>query len=223
MSSHIKAVIFDMDGVIIDSEGYQSRAFEHVLDEEGVAPEFNEHGIVQIVGVNARDSWERLHKKHSLTPSVDELLERKRHAYQQYLDQGLPAMAGFHELLQLLKEKSMKTAIASSSKHSEIIKVVTHLGAINYFDVLVSGEHVTRGKPAPDIFLHVAKELGVNPETCLVLEDAESGVRAARVAGMKVIAVPNRFTQSHDFDQADLVVSSLEKINWKIIQNISKN
>lgn len=216
----IKAVIFDMDGLIIDSESMQSNAFEAVLQEYGVKPTPNEEGIVHTVGVSGRDNWRELKEEYGIDEDTTALLKKKREAYLDLLEEGIQPMKGFMDLLNLLRDKKVKLAVASSSTLEQIETILSTLGVIDYFDVIVGGEHVTRGKPAPDIFLEAAEKLGVVPEDCLVLEDSESGVEAAEKVGMRVIAVPNQYTVNHDFSKADQVVNSLADIDWRAIESV---
>ncbi len=217
----IKAVIFDMDGVMIETEPLQSKSFEHVLRNHGVEPEFNKDGVIQKVGVTARDNLVMLKEKHGIDEDVDTLLAQKRAAYDELLRQNLFPKEGLLPLIKTLKEGGLKLAVASSSSLEQIQLVLHGLAVSGHFDGVVSGEDLPRGKPHPDIFLETARKLGIDPIRCLVLEDAESGVEAARAAHMKVIAVPNRYTQSHSFHTADAVVSSLQDVTWPLISRVS--
>lgn len=216
----IQAIIFDMDGLMIDSEGKQSESVEQVLREHGVEPEFNEAGVIQIVGIPATDNFQILKDKHRMSQSVDELHERKKEIYRELLEEGVTPMPGLFELFEYLQDKPLKKAVASSSIIKDIELVIQHLDAIEHFDAIVSAEEVERGKPAPDVFLEAAKRLGVDPEHCVVLEDAPEGVKAGKAAGMKVIAIPNRYTKHHDFDHADTVVDSLHDIKMSLLESL---
>lgn len=216
----LTAVIFDMDGVIVDTEGLQSKSFEHVLTKHEVTPIYNEHGIVQEVGINARENWHRLKKLHKLEPEVESLYEQKEAAYEDLLSAGIKPMPGLIPLLELLREKGIKIAIASSSPLKHIKLVLTQLNLLDKFDALVSGDQVKNGKPAPDIFIAAARQLNVSTNECVVIEDAPTGVKAANSAGIKVIAVPNEFTKKHNFDHADLTVPNLESLSLEVIQNL---
>lgn len=127
-------------------------------------------------------------------------------------------MPGLYELLERLKQKKIMLAVASSSGLEIIHAVLKAISCESYFDLLVSGTEVKRGKPYPDIFLKVASVLRVDPSECLVLEDSESGVVAGRKAGMNVIAVANQYTAEHDFSLANVVLGSLSQIGdvWLI-------
>ena len=216
----VKAVIFDMDGVMIDSEPIQSKAFAEVLKQYKKEPQYNEEGIVQTVGIRSRDNWERLKAKYNIDEETNILIEKRRQIYQKLLKSEIKPMPGLINFLKLLKKHNLKIAVASSSNIKHIMLVLSSLNIAYYFDVIVSGESVKKGKPYPDIFLETAVQLKITPVECLVLEDAELGVLAGKKAGMKVIAVPNKFTKKHDFSKADLIVDSLEKINWSIIKNL---
>jgi HAD superfamily hydrolase (TIGR01509 family) len=210
----VKAVIFDMDGLMVDTEPIQSESFELVLKEHGVEPRRNKFGVVQTIGVTALDNWKILRLQYGLlNVDLDELVARKRQIYSELLAGRIAPMPGLLDLIATLDQQRVKKAVASSSSLHHIGMVVESLG-IESFDVLASGEHVERGKPHPDIFLRAAELLDVQPQECVVLEDAESGVNGGKAAGMKVIAVPNRFTLEHDFANAHAVVASLETITW---------
>jgi HAD superfamily hydrolase (TIGR01509 family) len=208
----IKAVIFDMDGLMIDSEHLQSKSFEAVLGEYGVTPDLH-GGLVQEVGVGARDNWERLKELHQLSESVEVLYDKKQRVYEELLAQGMQPMPGLMSLLDYLSERDVKKAIASSSARHHIITVIEQLQAGHHFDAIISGDQVKRGKPEPDIFLRAAEEVGIKPTECIVLEYAPTGVAAAKRAGMKVVAVPNRHIDRKLFSEADLVVDSLEELS----------
>jgi beta-phosphoglucomutase family hydrolase len=220
--TNIQAIIFDMDGLMIDSEQNQSRSMGKVLEEQGIKPIFNDVGIMHglTIGIPAHDNFKNLKKQHGLQASIEELHSRKKEIYHELLKDGVTAMPGLFELFEYLRDKPLKKAIASSSIKRDIEMVVGHLDLRDHFDALVSVDQVKRGKPAPDLFLEAAKQLGVQPEHCMVLEDASQGVTAGKAAGMKVIAVPNRFTEHENFDHADRVISSLKELDMALINSL---
>ncbi len=205
---------------MIDSEGNQSASYDKVLREHGVDPQYDAHGIIQVVGVRAVDNWKRLKEKHALAASVEDLLARKDEAYNELLREGVQVQDGLIELLADLDHAPVKTAIASSSARDNIDIVIDHLGLQGYFEGIVSGTEVRHGKPAPDIYLEAARLINVDPRACVALEDAREGVAAAKAAGMKVIAVPNQYTHQQDFTAADLVVGSLQELSWNRISQL---
>lgn len=198
-----------MDGLMVNTEPLQSKSFEQVLESYGKKPAYNNDGVVQVVGIGAKSNWIRMKKQYNLKESISVLLEKKNDIYKQLLDKKLVPQEGLGDLINELNKKNISLAVASSSTIHDIEFVLSKLGVRKYFKAVVSGDSVPHGKPAPDIFLQVAKELKVEPKQCVVLEDSQSGVEAAKRAGMKVIAVPNKYTKSSDFSKADMVVSSL--------------
>jgi len=215
----VKAIIFDMDGVIVDSEFYQFQAFKFALARVG----FNlteEYFISNMVGRKSHDSVSEILNKENIKESLDELIERKRKKYRELISSNLKAMPGAKKLINQLKNNGFILALASSSATIHIDIVLNGLGIKNQFDVIVSGEQVKIGKPNPDIFLITAKKLNTLPDNCLVIEDTSTGVEAAKAAGMKCIAVPNHFTKKQDFSKADLLVESLEKVNSVTIRKL---
>jgi len=128
------------------------------------------------------------------------------------MDGALELLDAFHGQIRL--------ALASSSYRDAINGVLAGLNITHFFDVVVSGLDVAAVKPAPDIFLKAAHDLGVRPEECIVLEDAEKGVLAAHSAGMRCIAVPNDYTRHHDFSRATRICSSLKEITAELLQSL---
>lgn len=127
-------------------------------------------------------------------------------------------MPGFDQLIKELAGQNLKLAIASSSRHPKFI--AANLKIEKYFNLIIDGSMITNHKPDPEIYVKTATELKVDPKNCLVIEDSASGVIAAKIAGMKVIAVPNWSTKDQNFSPADLMVTSLKEINWQIISSI---
>lgn len=215
-----EAVLFDMDGLMIDSESLQSQSFEAVLREYGKSPVYNDQGIIQTVGISARDNWALLRERYGVQEEIDVLIKKKRNVYAALLQGSVAPMPGLMDLLGDIKDKPTKKAIVSSSARQHIDIVVTTLAISDCFDSLVSGEEVSQGKPSPGVFLEAAKRLQVRPEGCVVLEDAPNGVEAAKTAGMKVIVVPNQFTINNFFERADEIVSSLRQLSWRAICDV---
>jgi HAD superfamily hydrolase (TIGR01509 family) len=216
----IQAVIFDMDGLMIDSEPIQSKSYESVLIEYDKKPEYHKNGLIQVLGVHAGDNWKILKEKHQLSESVEVLLEKKTLAYMELIKNNLTPMPGLIKLLEYLKKESIAMAVASSAPLNQIKHILHELGISHYFQAVVSGENVKKGKPYPDIFLETANQLKIKPEYCLVLEDAESGVAAGKAARMTVVAVQNKFTHNQDHSKADKVVNSLQSVTMKLINTL---
>lgn len=217
-----EAILFDMDGLMINTEPIQSKAYEVILREYGKQPIFYNTGVIQKVGVREKDNWELIKTAHGLEEDTAILMGKRGKIYLEILEQNLIPQPGLLDLITMLNTHNIKMAVASSSALDQIEAVLGGLGIRQHFAAVVSGQFVPRGKPYPDMFLEAAKKLAVNPKNCVVLEDAQTGVEAGKAAGAIVIAVPNEFTADQDVSKADLVVSSLYDITWEKLKLLEK-
>jgi HAD superfamily hydrolase (TIGR01509 family) len=217
----LRAGIFDMDGLMVDTEVIQSRAFEAVAAEYGVTPEINENGTVHHVGESSADTWSRLQQRHGFEADIDELTIRKRQEVIAVLRQGISPLPGLAGLLMDLQERDIRMAVATNAQSERADIVLGSLGVRGFFEVITTANDVGgRVKPDPYSYLTTAERLGVLPSECVVFEDAQSGVESASAAGMKVIAVPNHATRKMDFEKADLVVPSLAVVDYDMLLNL---
>jgi beta-phosphoglucomutase-like phosphatase (HAD superfamily) len=184
-----EAVIFDMDGVIIDSEPRHERAFLEVFETIGYA---RNHGIEfhHYYGRSDRALWLDFVERHQPPFALDDLIRWKNERFLDLIRRDEPIFAPLPGLLQDLAP-CYQLAVASGSYHPVIEVVLGMKGLRRFFPVVVSVQDVPRGKPAPDVFLRAAELLGVSPGNCCVVEDAATGVAGARAAGMEVIAITN--------------------------------
>ena len=209
-----KAVIFDLDGVIVSTDEYHYMAWKRIADEEGVY--FDESINMRLRGVSRMESLDILLEKSQVNYSENEklrLAERKNSLYIDFIKRLTPdnALPGVGALLSSLKENNVKIAIGSSSKNCPAI--LKYIGLNNYFDAVVDGNDISYSKPHPEVFLKASQKLGVRPKDCLVIEDASSGVAAALAAGMKVVGVGSASTD----EDADYTSQSLEGFNLDIV------
>jgi beta-phosphoglucomutase family hydrolase len=184
----IKAIIFDMDGVLVDSEPHHTTLEQRLFNEAGLNVSEAEH--LQFKGKTSDLMWRELIEKKGLKISLDELNEIYKKAADSYfseLDNLFPT-EGVVDVLETIRQKRIPLAVASSSTKNIIDIILQKTGLKKYFDFIVSSENVDAGKPSPDIFLYTAKLLGENCEACLVIEDSENGIKAAKAAGMTCIA-----------------------------------
>ncbi len=184
-----QAVIFDMDGVIVDSEPRHEKAFLEVVQEIGYG---DRHGIrfANYVGRSDQELWVDFLAKHKPSQSLQELLAMKRKRVVEILRRERPLFDGLPELVQKLSAV-YRLALASGSERQVVDEVLALSGLAALFGGTVSGSDIRRGKPAPDIFLRAARMLGVPPGSCWVIEDSKPGVAAGIAAGMQVIAITN--------------------------------
>lgn len=209
--TQIQAVLFDMDGLMVDTEPLHLQAFNFALKKFGKHLT-EEENTKRYIGTPDIDGAKDMVVRFNLPISVSEFLKVKQDKSRELLSGHLIPESGLIELLNDLKENGYKVAIASSSALENIKAIVKNLGVGDLIDQLASAEEVKQGKPAPDVYLLAAEKLGVKPEECLVLEDAPKGVQSGKAAGMKVFAVPSQYTKGQDFSQADKVLSSLSEV-----------
>ena len=184
----IRAFIFDLDGVLTDTAEYHYRAWQRLADEEGYP--FNREINEQLRGVSRRRSLEIIIGDREVEPDrFEAMMARKNEYYVGMLDQITPndLLPGALELLNELKAAGMKIALASASKNART--VIERLGITPLLDAVADGYSVERSKPAPDLFLFAARELGVDPGQCVVVEDAAAGIEAALAAGMWAVGL----------------------------------
>ncbi|MBW7476906.1 HAD family hydrolase [Paenibacillus oenotherae] len=210
--SGLGAVIFDMDGVLVDSEPLYFEIEKSSFASHGFSLNEVEHHAY--VGIPLRTMWEQLKDRFGLELSADELLAgHEGQVIKSMADTAeLSPIEGVTALIGRLREEGIPIALASSSSLALIDTILTKVGLKSDFQVVVSGEQVPRGKPAPDIFLRAAELLGVSPAECLVIEDSHHGVTAAKAAGMTCIGYFNPNSGKQDLSQADRVITSYEEI-----------
>jgi HAD superfamily hydrolase (TIGR01509 family) len=206
----IEAIIFDMDGVIVDGETSNYIAVNKVLQPCGFVLTPEEYK--QTIGLNSFETWSLLKRKFSLKENTEDLMEM----FSRLQDSGYteaPLMPGFMKFFTLVKNRNLKIAVASSTEMRHIKGVLDRIGIIGKFNVIASAEECKNGKPKPDVYLLAAKRLEIDPGRCIAIEDSMNGMLAAKAAGMFVIAVPTEHTRSQDFSKADLIVRNLNEID----------
>ncbi|MBI4642012.1 MAG: HAD family phosphatase [Candidatus Tectomicrobia bacterium] len=213
----IQAIVFDMDGLIVDTEKLYFEVESAVARKYGKT--FTREVMRAMMGKRGIESLRVLQEQLGIDEDPYVLLEMREQGYNQLLYEKLEPMPGLFSLLELTEGHRYRKAIATSSPASQMNFIVDRLGVRHFFELLMSGEEVEYGKPHPEIYQKIAERLGLQSNQCLVLEDTEVGVRAAKGAEMYCIAVPNEFTKDHDFTLADLVVSSLEEVDLALIQS----
>lgn len=206
-------VIYDMDGLLLDTECFYTDVTQRIVGRFGKVFDWSVKS--NMVGRPAIESARYLVATLELPISAEDYL-RERESMLEELMPGAQPMPGAVELTRALAAAGVPQAVAtSSSRRFFDLKTQLHTGWFEVFDALITGDdpRIARGKPAPDIFLLAARELGADPASCVVLEDAPSGVAAARAAGMQVIAVPYPGMDATKLAAADAVVTSLAELD----------
>ena len=184
----IKAIIFDMDGVLVDSEPIHIEIEKQQFLLNNISISEEEHH--QYMGISSEIMWKTIAERHPLTLPLNELIEQHRIESHRYFSElaEIPVMPGLVELLERLKTKDYPMAVASSST-PEIIELILNKTKLKkYFQVMVSSEQAGKSKPEPDVFILAAQKLGVSPTDCMVIEDSTNGIKAALAARMMCVA-----------------------------------
>jgi HAD superfamily hydrolase (TIGR01509 family) len=216
----IKAVIFDMDGLIVDTETIHSHAAEKLLKTYGKQPQYLPNGLLHIIGESGDRENNRFINLYELPIDSAQLRNQRRAFFEDLIEEKLTPLPGFMHLLKLLHKQKYKIALASNRYEKHIHMILDNLEVTEYFDVIVGPNDERRHKPHPDIYLHTVEKLNVKPDECIVLEDSEPGILAAKAANMKVIAIPNQYTAEQDLTKADIILDSLDKVNVNLIESL---
>jgi HAD superfamily hydrolase (TIGR01509 family) len=213
----IEAVIFDLDGVLLDSEQLWDEAREQLARERG--GRWHEKAQRDMMGMSSLE-WSRYMRETIGLPEAPEEISREvvRRLAQLYRER-LPVAHGAREAVERLAER-WPLGLASSSNRALIDLALELLGVAHFFSATVSSEEVARGKPAADVYLEAAHRLGADPTHAAAIEDSENGIRAAKAAGMRVIAIPNEhFPPGEEaLAQADVVLRSLDELAPEVVE-----
>ena len=213
----MKAIIFDMDGVIIDSEPLHMQIERELLEECGGKISSEEHET--FIGKTDYHMWSTFKERFNLKPSVDELVKIKKQRFTQNIHK-IKLMDNFYEFMLDVYNEKYLLALASSNNRKIVDQVMDRFDLSKYIKVSISGEDVLKGKPNPEIFLKAAKKLDVKPNNCVVIEDAFAGVQAAKAAGMKCIGYKNPNSGKQDLSDADLIVESFSELSLDSIKKL---
>ena len=215
----IKAIIFDLDGVIVDTARYHFLAWKRLADELGIP--FTETDNERLKGVSRMRSMEILLEIGGITMSETEkekLANRKNTWFVDYVERMLPEeiYPGVKPLLEKLRQRGIQVALASSSKNAKTVIQLLHIQEL--FEVVVDGTMIVHSKPDPEIFLLAAMRLGIPPKECLVVEDAEAGVEAAHAAGMRCLGIGS----PEQLFKAEKVISKTGDFTMEMLHEIEE-
>ncbi len=202
MLKNIEAVIFDMDGTLVDSMWVWAQVDRDFLGERGL--EVPSDLGKEIEGLSFEQTADYFLNRFPLDMTRDELMKIWVDMCHEEYREKVGFKPGAFEFLKILKEKGIKTGIATSNARELVEIVGNSLGFLPYIDEIATSEDVPKGKPAPDIYLYVAEKLKVNPERCLVFEDVPNGLRAGNAAGMFTCAVWDEFSAAWDDEKKEL-------------------
>lgn len=217
----ICAVIFDMDGLLVDNAHLWFKAERQILSGMGIEVDYEY--VQSFAGFRTIEEVRAWKNDFGFTEPDDQVLaDQVEGAVRKLVETEGKPLPGVVKLIEELASYHIPMAVASSSAMELITTTLRKIGVAQYMQAVHSGEHEKRGKPFPDVFLSAAKALDVEPEHCLVLEDALVGVQAAKTAGMKCIAVPEAGYDQAAFESKnpDMIVDSMENVGWNLIKEM---
>jgi len=216
----LKAVIFDMDGVLVDSEPVHFKANYLLMKKLGIDIDYDYYN--QFIGSTVRKVFEEYIKEYNIVKySVDDLICMADDILEELIkDDGYPKIMYVDEFVKSLHKDGYLLAVASSSRMEKILFNIKNLSIEHCFRELVSGMEVKNPKPSPDIFLNAAKKLGVKPSECLVIEDSENGVKAAKNAGMACVGYINKNSVEQCLKRADYLIESFENLDESFLRMV---
>lgn len=203
----IRAVVFDLDGLMFNTEEIFHRTGTELLRRRGkVATPAVFHAMM---GRRAREAFQAMIDHMELVESIDELSVESAAIFDAILEEHLNPMPGLYDLLDLIEQRGLPKAVATSSDRPYLTRILDRYDLHSRFHHLLTAEDVAHGKPHPEIYLTAARRLGVDPTEMLVLEDSENGTRAAASAGAYIVSVPHDHSRHHDFSVARAVARGL--------------
>jgi HAD superfamily hydrolase (TIGR01509 family) len=222
MPQPFRAVIFDLDGVLADSEPWWNEIDATLLAKYGVKYRGEYHR--EVLGVSYLLAVEFYKKVFNLSVSTDELMRRRTEIATEYFANRVGLFPHVKEVLEQLRQMNLRLAVATSSVSASARPFLERHQLTGFFDVIVTGDEIERGKPHPDIYVRAAEKLDVSPNECLVIEDSLSGIAAAKAANMRVAAIPDRrFVDPREYEkQADYLLKNLSEIPAIIRSNTSQ-
>lgn len=218
----IKAVIFDMDGVLVDTEPLIFASMREYLKQYGADLTLEE--FESYIGMVGNETFKRIVKKHSIAIEPEELKIRFQNHHEAHFDdlEGVAPIQGVKELIEALAEMNIPLGVASSSPSFMISKTVKKIGLDKYFKSMRSSQDLPRPKPFPDVYLAVAKDLETDAGFCAAVEDTDIGIEAANGAGMVTVAYKNPTSGKQNYSAADIVVDDIRLLQPSFLLGISK-
>ena len=213
------AVIFDMDGVIVDSEIHWKTLEGYFL--QSLIPTWTGADQDKIIGLGVHDLYTLLVSQYGLQKTKEQFLELYQQMANKIYGQKVSLTAGFSDLLTTLNKNNIPVALASSSPRSWIDIMLRRFDLQASFRVVVSADELEgEGKPSPAIYLLTAQRLGVRPKSCIAIEDSKNGVLSAKNAGMFCIGFRNGFNEEQDLSKADMIIHGFAELEWQTLQQL---
>lgn len=215
----IQAVVFDLDGLMFNTEDVFDLAGDELLRRRGLR--MTDEIRNQMLGRRPHEAFRNLLDLTGMRESIEDLITESWGIFSALLDEHLQPMPGLFELLAHLEARTLPKGVATSSPRAYMEGILGRFDLLPRFPLTLTSEDVERGKPQPDIYLKAADRLGISPGEMLVLEDSEAGTKAASAAGAVIISVPHRHTAKHDFSTATHVAESLaDPVIYSVLERV---
>lgn len=217
-SFNVKAVLFDLDGVLVNTEEISTKASDKILKEVGIVQTRKERE--NVFGRRSVENYKAAIDARGLKLDPEVLVEKKIKVFKQMIKGNVEPLPGIRDLVTNLKTEAIKLAVVSSSPEERVYATLEEVKLKDEFDFIVTGDCCKLGKPDPEPFLMAARELGVAPADCVVIEDAQIGVQAALAAGMKCAAVKSPHTFGQDLEDADIVLEGTIQLSLEVLEGL---
>ena len=211
----IKAIIFDMDGVIADTEPLHFLSVKKVVKELGY--DLDEEFFFRFAGISEYDTWIRIIKEYDIKEKIEDLMKRRRKYLVDLISERLFPNPGLYELISDVKKNSLKIALVTSTNKENMQRILNKLNVD--FDIKISGDDVKRLKPDPECYNKALNSLGLSADECIVIEDTPIGIKAAKDAKIKVIGITTTLPAEKLFE-ADKIINTLKELDYITLKNI---
>ena len=212
------AILFDMDGVLIDTVGINWQANNAILKQDyGI--EITKNELHRYLGIATKEQLEMISDDYDIDIDINSFIT-KTNLFKNNNLKPTQAMQGVKTLLNELHNNNIPVAVGTSTDRDVAKQRLKSAGLLEYFEIIIAGDDVSRHKPEPDVYLECAKQLGVEARQCVVIEDAPAGIRSAHAASMKCLAVKTIFTSTEQLDEADMLVDSLDNVNISTLRSL---
>jgi len=203
----IRAVVFDMDGLMLNTEDIFELAGQRLMERRGL--NMTDEIRQSMLGRRAVEAFTAMKLITGLTDRIEDLMYETKELFESIAENSLETMPGLHDVLELIESLNLPRAVATSSPRAYMTPLLERFDLLHRFHFTLTAEDVTHGKPHPEIYQMAAGRLNVHPGEMLVLEDSETGTRAAHAAGAYIVSVPNRHTAVGDFSMSRMKIDSL--------------